>query len=167
MANQMKNIAGLSLDLHNWTRFVSMQPHYNLVYREEEREMLPLCQDQKIAVIPWSPLARGLLTGKRVKDGGETERARTDTFAKRLYTRNEDFAIADRVTEVAKAHGLPNAQIALAWMLSKPVITAPIIGATKLHHLEDAVAALSVKLTEQEIQQLEEDYQPHPVLGFS
>jgi aryl-alcohol dehydrogenase-like predicted oxidoreductase len=154
-------------DLHNWTRFVSMQPHYNLVYREEEREMLPLCQDQKIAVIPWSPLARGLLTGKRVKDGGETERARTDTFAKRLYTRDEDFAIADRVTEVAKARGLPNAQIALAWMLSKPVITAPIIGATKLHHLEDAVAALSVKLTEQEIQQLEEDYQPHPVLGFS
>jgi aryl-alcohol dehydrogenase-like predicted oxidoreductase len=154
-------------DLRNWTRFVSMQPHYNLVYREEEREMLPLCQDQKIAVIPWSPLARGLLTGKRVKDGGETERARTDTFAKRLYTRDEDFAIADRVTEVAKARGLPNAQIALAWMLSKPVITAPIIGATKLHHLEDAVAALSVKLTEQDIQRLEEDYQPHPVLGFS
>ena len=154
-------------DLHNWTRFVSMQPHYNLVYREEEREMLPLCQDQKIAVIPWSPLARGLLTGKRVKDGGETERARTDTFAKRLYTRVEDFAIADRVTEVAKARGLPNAQIALAWMLSKPVITAPIVGATKPGHLEDAVAALSVKLTEQEIQRLEEDYQPHPVLGFS
>ena len=153
-------------DWHNWTRFVSMQPHYNLVYREEEREMLPLCQDQKIAVIPWSPLARGLLTGQRVTDGGETERARTDTFAKRLYTRDEDFAIADRVTEVAKARGLPNAQIALAWMLSKPVITAPIVGATKLHHLEDAVAALSVKLTEQEIQRLEEDYQPHPVLGF-
>jgi aryl-alcohol dehydrogenase-like predicted oxidoreductase len=154
-------------DLHNWTRFVSMQPHYNLVYREEEREMLPLCQDQKIAVIPWSPLARGLLTGKRVKDGGETERARTDAFAKRLYVRDEDFAIADRVTEVAKARGLPNAQIALAWILSKPVITAPIIGATQLHHLEDAVAALSVKLTEHEIQRLEEGYQPHPVLGFS
>jgi aryl-alcohol dehydrogenase-like predicted oxidoreductase len=154
-------------DLHNWTRFVSMQPHYNLVYREEEREMLPLCQDQKIAVIPWSPLARGLLTGKRVKDGGETERARTDAFAKWLYARDEDFAIADRVTEVAKARGLPNAQIALAWILSKPVITAPILGATKLHHLEDAVAALSVKLTESEIQRLEEGYQPHPVLGFS
>jgi aryl-alcohol dehydrogenase-like predicted oxidoreductase len=154
-------------DLHGWTRFVSMQPHYNLVYREEEREMLPLCQDQKIAVIPWSPLARGLLTGKRVKDGGETERARTDAFAKRLYTREDDFAIADRVTEVAQARGLPNAQIALAWMLSKPVITAPIIGATKPHHLEDAVAALSVKLSEEEIHRLEEGYQPHMVLGFS
>jgi aryl-alcohol dehydrogenase-like predicted oxidoreductase len=154
-------------DLHGWTRFVSMQNHYNLVYREEEREMLPLCQDQKIAVIPWSPLARGLLTGKRVKDGGETARARTDAFAKHLYTRDEDFAIADRVTEVAKARGLPNAQIALAWMLSKPVVTAPIIGATKPGHLEDAVASLSVRLSEEEIRQLEEGYQPHPVLGFS
>jgi aryl-alcohol dehydrogenase-like predicted oxidoreductase len=154
-------------DLHGWTRFVSMQPHYNLVYREEEREMLPLCQDQKIGVIPWSPLARGLLTGKRVKDGGETARARTDGFAKMLYTRQDDFEIAERVTGVAGGRGLPNAQIALAWMLSKPVITAPIIGATKLNHLEDAVAALSVKLSEDEIRQLEESYQPHPVLGFS
>jgi 1-deoxyxylulose-5-phosphate synthase len=154
-------------DLHGWTRFVSMQPHYNLVYREEEREMLPLCQDQKIGVVPWSPLARGLLTGKRVKDGGETARARTDGFAKMLYTRETDFAIADRVTEVAEARGLPNAQIALAWMLSKPVITAPIIGATKPGHLEDAVAAVSVKLSEDEIRRLEEGYQPHPVLGFT
>lgn len=154
-------------DLHGWTRFVSMQPHYNLVYREEEREMLPLCQDQKIGVIPWSPLARGLLTGKRVKDGGETARARTDGFAKMLYTRQGDFAIADRVTEVAEARGLPNAQIALAWMLSKPAITSPIIGATKPGHIEDAVAALSVKLNEDEINRLEEGYQPHPVLGFS
>jgi aryl-alcohol dehydrogenase-like predicted oxidoreductase len=154
-------------DLHGWTRFVSMQNHYNLVYREEEREMLPLCQDQKIGVIPWSPLARGLLTGKRVKDGGETERARTDAFAKRLYTSDGDFAIADHVTEVAKARKLPNAQIALAWMLSKPVITAPIIGATKPGHIQDAVAALDVKLSEEEITKLEEGYQPHSVLGFA
>jgi aryl-alcohol dehydrogenase-like predicted oxidoreductase len=154
-------------DRHGWARFVSMQNHYNLVYREEEREMLPLCQDQEIAVIPWSPLARGLLTGKRVKDGGETERARTDAFGKSLYTRDEDFAVADRVSEVARSRGLPNAQIALAWMLSKPVITAPIIGATKPGHLEDAVASLSVKLSEEEIRRLEEGYRPHPVLGFS
>jgi aryl-alcohol dehydrogenase-like predicted oxidoreductase len=154
-------------DLHGWTRFVSMQPHYNLIYREEEREMLPLCQDQQIAVIPWSPLARGLLTGNRVKDGGETARARTDAFAKRLYTRQDDFAIATRVGEVAKARGLPDAQVALAWMLSKPVITAPIIGATKPGHIPDAVAAVSVKLSEDEIRRLEEGYQPHPVLGFS
>jgi 1-deoxyxylulose-5-phosphate synthase len=154
-------------DLHGWTRFVSMQNHYNLVYREEEREMLPLCLDQKIAVIPWSPLARGLLTGKRVRDGEETERARTDGFARMLYTRDADFAIADRVTEVAKARGLPNAQIALAWMLSKPVITAPIIGATKPGHIQDAVAALDIRLSEDEIRKLEESYQPHPVLGFA
>jgi aryl-alcohol dehydrogenase (NADP+) len=154
-------------DLHGWSRFVSMQPHYNLVYREEEREMLPLCQDQKIAVIPWSPLARGLLTGKRVKDGGETERARTDGYAKQLYAREVDFKVADRVGEVAQARGIPHAQVALAWMLAKPVITAPIIGATKINHLEDAVAALTVKLSEEEIRQLEELYQPHPVLGFS
>jgi 1-deoxyxylulose-5-phosphate synthase len=154
-------------DLHGWTRFVSMQNHYNLVYREEEREMIPLCLDQKIAVIPWSPLARGLLTGKRMRDGGETERARTDAFAKRLYSRDDDFAVADRVTEVAKARKLPNAQIALAWMLSKPAITAPIIGATKPGHLEDAVASLDVRLSEDEIRQLEQGYQTHPVLGFT
>ena len=156
-----------SADLHGWTRFVSMQPHYNLVYREEEREMLPLCQDQKIGVIPWSPLARGLLTGKRVKDGGETERARTDGFAKLLYTRDDDFKVADRVSEVAQRRGVPNAQVALAWMLANPVVTAPIIGATKMQHLEDAVAALSVSLSDEEIGQLEELYQPHPVLGHS
>ncbi len=154
-------------DLHGWTRFVSMQPHYNLIYREEEREMLPLCQDQKIGVIPWSPLARGLLTGNRVKGGGETERARTDGFGKRLYTRDEDFVIANRVSEVAQARGIPAAQVALAWMLSKPAITAPIIGATKMQHLEDAVAATAVSLTAEEIQRLEELYQPHPILGYS
>ncbi len=154
-------------DRHGWTRFVSMQPHYNLIYREEEREMLPLCQDQKIAVIPWSPLARGLLTGKRMRDGSETERARTDGFTRRLYTRDDDFAIATRVDEVAQARGVPGAQVALAWMLARSVITAPIIGATKLHHLEDAVAALSIRLSAEEIQRLEELYQPHPVLGHS
>jgi 1-deoxyxylulose-5-phosphate synthase len=153
-------------DLHGWARFVSMQPHYNLVYREEEREMLPLCQDQGIAVIPWSPLARGLLTGKRVKDGGETERARSDAFAKRLYTSDDDFAVANRVSEVASRRGVPEAQVALAWMLSKPVITSPIIGATKLNHLDDAVAAVSIKLSEDEIGRLEELYKTHPVLGF-
>jgi len=153
-------------DLRGWARFVSMQPHYNLVYREEEREMLPLCQDQGIAVIPWSPLGRGLLTGKRVKDGGETARARTDAFAKRLYISDDDFAVANRVSEIANQRGLPEAQVALAWMLSKPVVTSPIIGATKLGHLDDAVAAVSLKLTEDEIGRLEELYKPHPVLGF-
>jgi aryl-alcohol dehydrogenase-like predicted oxidoreductase len=152
-------------DLHGWTRFVSMQPHYNLVYREEEREMIPFCIDQKIAVIPWSPLARGLLTGKRSKERNETERARTDEFGKSLYKFDSDFDIVNRLTEVATEKGLPNAQVALAWMLSKPYITAPIIGASKPGHLEDAVAALSVKLTPDEIAHLEELYQPHPVLG--
>jgi len=153
-------------DLHGWTRFVSMQPHYNLIYREEEREMLPLCQDQKIAVIPWSPLARGLLTGKRTKDRNETERAKTDTFGKSLYDQEGDFDIVNRVTEIAAERGLPNAQIALAWMLKKPYITAPIIGASKEGHLEDAVAALSLKLSDEEVNRLEELYKPHPVLGF-
>jgi 1-deoxyxylulose-5-phosphate synthase len=152
-------------DLHGWTRFVSMQPHYNLIYREEEREMIPLCQDQKIAVIPWSPLARGLLTGKRSKERNETIRARTDEFGKKLYSADSDFDIVARLTEIATQRKLPNAQVALAWMLSKPAVTAPIIGASKPGHLEDAVAALSVKLTQNEITQLEELYQPHPVLG--
>jgi aryl-alcohol dehydrogenase-like predicted oxidoreductase len=153
-------------DVHGWARFVSMQPHYNLIYREEEREMLPLCLDQKIAVIPWSPLARGWLTRKPSKERNETMRAQTDLFSSRMYT-DEDTKIAQRVSDVAEARGLPMAQVALAWMLSKPVITAPIIGATKPQHLEDAVAALDVILTPEEIQLLEEDYQPHPVLGFS
>jgi len=154
-------------DLRGWTRFVSMQPHYNLVYREEEREMLPLCQDQKIAVIPWSPLARGFVASNRTNEGGVTDRGRTDAFGRSLYGRDEDFAVVSRITEVARARGIPNAQVALAWMLSKPYITAPIIGASKPHHLDDAVAALSVKLSEDEIRRLEEPYRPHPVLGFS
>ncbi len=153
-------------DLHGWTRFVSMQPHYNLVYREEEREMLPFCVDQKIAVIPWSPLARGLLTGKRSKERTETERAKTDSFGKSLYGAESDFEVVNRVTEIAAQKGIPDAQVALAWMLQKPAITAPIIGASKPGHLEDAVAALSVKLTAAETGKLEELYQPHPVLGF-
>src|SRR6266513_1498495 len=142
-------------DLHGWTRFVSMQPHYNLIYREEEREMLPLCQDQKIAVIPYSPVATGLLTRKPSKERNETLRAQTDDVGKRLYT-EEDLQIAQRVSEVAEARGLPMAQVALAWILSKPVVTAQIIGATKPHHLDDAVAAVSVQLTPDEIRHLEE-----------
>ena len=153
-------------DLHGWTRFASMQPHYNLAYREEEREMLPLCRDQKIAVIPWSPLARGLLAGGGVMGKGGTERARTDAFAKQLYAREEDFVVARRLNEVAAKRGTPSAQVALAWMLSKEAVTAPIVGATKLNHLEDATAAVSIKLSEEEIKLLEEPYIPHPVLGF-
>ncbi|QJD96338.1 aldo/keto reductase [Mucilaginibacter robiniae] len=158
--------AQYTADLHGWTRFVSMQPHYNLIYREEEREMIPFCQDQKIAIIPWSPLARGLLTGKRSKERNETERAKTDAFGKSLYGQDSDFDIVNRVSEIAEQRGLPNAQIALAWMLSKPYITSPIVGASKPGHLEDAVAAVSVKLSDEEVKQLEELYQPHPVLGF-
>ena len=153
-------------DLHGWTRFVSMQPHYNLIYREEEREMLPLCQDQQIAVIPYSPVAKGLLTRKPSKEQAETLRAQTDAIQRRLYN-EQDLTIAQRVSDVAEARGLPMAQVALAWMLSKPVVTAPIIGATKPHHLDDAVAAVSVKLTPEEVHQLEESYLPHPVLGDS
>jgi aryl-alcohol dehydrogenase-like predicted oxidoreductase len=151
-------------DLHGWTRFVSMQPHYNLIYREEEREMIPLCKDQKIAVIPWSPLARGVLTRKSDKAKNETERSKTDAFGKTLYS-DKDYEIVDRVTEIAGQHGLPNAQIALAWMLTKPYITSPIIGASKPGHLEDAVAALDVKLSNEEIKKLEELYEPHKVSG--
>jgi aryl-alcohol dehydrogenase-like predicted oxidoreductase len=152
-------------DLHGWARFVSMQPYYNLVYREEEREMLPLCQDQKIAVIPWSPLARGLLTRKPSKERNETLRAQTDAYGKSLYN-DEDLKIVLHLSNVAEARGLPMTQVALAWMLSKPVITAPIIGATRLHHLDDAVAAISIQLTSDEINQLEAAYQPHTVIGL-
>ena len=154
-------------DLNGWARFVSMQPHYNLIYREEEREMLPLCRDQKIAVIPWSPLARGRLARKPALEAGTTERSRTDAFAKGIYTREDDSVIINRVDEIAVARGIPNAQVSLAWMLANETITAPIIGATKLNHLEDAVAALSVKLSEEEIHKLEESYQPHTIAGFS
>src|SRR5579862_7704761 len=127
---------------HGWTRFVSMQNHYNLIYREEEREMIPQCVDQGVAVLPWSPLARGLLAGSRTREGERlTTRARTDSFGDSLYTPDVDFDVIDRVAEVARNRGVPSAQVALAWLLHKPAVTAPIVGATKLEHLEDAVAA--------------------------
>src|ERR1700749_3790498 len=149
-------------ELNGWTKFVSMQPHYNLIYREEEREMLPLCVDQKIAVIPWSPLARGVLT-RKPEERNDTKRAQTDAFGKSLYNQASDMEIVKRVTEIAAQHGVPNAQVAMAWMLTKPVITSPIIGASKPGHLEDAVAALSLKLSDEEIKRLEEPYLPHSV----
>lgn len=152
-------------DLHGFTRFVSMQPHYNLIYREEEREMIPFCIDQKIAIIPWSPLARGLLTGKRTAARNETLRAQTDEYGKKLYQKESDFAIVNAVNALAEKRGLPPAQIALAWVLSKPYITAPIVGASKPGQLEDAVAALEVQLSPEEINSLESLYEPHPVLG--
>ena len=149
-------------------RFVSMQNHYNLVYREEEREMLPLCREEGIAVIPWSPLARGFLAGNRRKqDLGETVRAKTDEYAHKLYYQESDFEVVRRVSEVAARRGVPNAQVALAWVLAQPGITAPIIGASKMTHLEDAVAALSLKLDDAELKSLAEPYQPHAILGHS
>jgi len=153
---------------HGWTKFVSMQPQYNLVYREEEREMLPLCKDQGIGVIPWSPLARGFLAGGRASPGeGNTERARTDEFAPRLYYREPDFAVVDAVGEIAKARGVSNMQVALAWVLRNSTITAPIIGTSKAHHLEDAVAALSITLSDDEVRALEAPYKPKPVLDHA
>jgi len=153
-------------DLHGWTRFVSMQNHYNLVYREEEREMLPLCRAEKVGVIPWSPLARGFLTGTRQRGGGaETTRSRTDEFAANMYFKETDFRIVDRVLDLAKRRGVAPAQIALAWVLHQPGVTAPIVGASKTHHLEEAVAALEIELADDERRFLEELYQPHPVLG--
>ena len=154
-------------ELRNWTRFVAMQNHYNLIYREEEREMIPLCRDQGIALIPWSPLARGFLAGNRSKSASETARSKTDEYAHQMYYQDDDFAVVERVTEIAQRRGLPNMQIALAWILSKPGITAPIIGASKPHHLDDAIAALSVKLSGEEIKRLEEPYRPHRILGHS
>jgi len=154
-------------DLHHWTRFVSMQNHYNLLYREEEREMMGLCLDEGVAVIPWSPLARGRLT--RPWHGEKTHRLETDAFGKSLYSRTEeaDHKVVDRLGQVAEARNVPRAQLALAWLLAKPGVTSPIVGTTKPHHLEDAAAALSIKLTPEEIASLEEPYTPHPVLGFS
>jgi aryl-alcohol dehydrogenase (NADP+) len=160
--------AQFTAERYGWSRFVSMQNHYNLVYREEEREMIPLCIDQGIGLIPWSPLARGFFAGDRSRQGGgETLRAQLDEFARELYFREEDFAVAGRVAEVAGEHKASGSQIALAWLLHKPYITAPIIGASKLDHLDQAVAALGIKLTAGEIQRLEELYRPHPVLGHS
>ena len=151
---------------NGWTRFVSMQNHYNLLYREEEREMIAQCLDQGVGVIPWSPLARGFLTGTRSRMGERrTTRAETDAFQDVLYGRDEDFDVIDRLSEVAIARSDAPAQVALAWLLHKPGITAPIVGATKLEHLEDALAAAELSLTTEEIERLEEPYVTHPVLG--
>ena len=155
-------------ETHGWTKFISMQNHYNLVYREEEREMIPLCIDQGIGLVPWSPMARGFFAGNRKRGGGgETSRANSDPFAKGLYFREEDFIVADCVADVAKERGVSGSQIALAWILSKPYVASPIIGATKMDHLDQAIAALDIKLSEDEIKRLEEPYKPHPVLGHS
>jgi 1-deoxyxylulose-5-phosphate synthase len=153
-------------ELHGYERFVTMQNHYNLVYREEEREMIPACLDQGVGLIPWSPLARGFLTGNRRKeDKGETTRAKSDDFAHSMYYQDSDFAVVDRVSEIARRRGVSNAQVALAWLLAKPGVTAPIIGASKLQHLEEALKALALELTDEEIKALEEPYRPHRVLG--
>ncbi len=154
-------------DLHGWTRFVTMQNHYNLLYREEEREMIGLCQSENIGVIPWSPLARGRLT--RPWQGESTKRSQTDKFGNGMYSKTEaaDRQVVDRLCPIAEKRGAPCAQLALAWLLSRPAVTAPIVGASKPHHLQDAVSALALRLTPEEIAALEEPYTPHPVLGFS
>lgn len=153
---------------NGWTRFSSMQNHYNLIYREEEREMLKLCEAEGVGVIPWSPLARGLLARPYATEGA-TSRFKTDPISKTLYNASAeaDRIVIEKVSEIAKRRNVSQAQIALAWLLHKPVVTAPIIGATKSHHLEDAVAALSIKLTEEEMSELENGYVPHSVAGFS
>jgi aryl-alcohol dehydrogenase-like predicted oxidoreductase len=152
---------------YGWAKFVTMQPHYNLLYREEEREMLKLCVDQGVGVIPWSPLARGRLA--RPWAAETTKRSESDGYAKNLYTKTAeaDKLVVERLAKVAGERGVPMAQVALAWLLTKPAIAAPIVGATKLHHLADAVAAVELKLTPEEVKALEEPYVPHPVLGLS
>lgn len=151
---------------HGWTRFVAMQNHYNLVYREEEREMNPLCRAQGVGLIPWSPLARGFLAGNRTRErAGETTRAKSDSFAHAMYYQEGDFAIVDREIEIAAKHGVAPAQIAIAWLLRQPGLTAPIIGASKIEQLEQAVAALDIELSDEECATLEAPYQPHPILG--
>jgi len=153
---------------NGWTRFHSMQNHYNLIYREEEREMIPLCLDQGVGVIPWSPLARGFVTGTRTRSGERrTTRAETDKFTDSLYGRPEDFDVADRVAEVAGERGVPAAQLALSWLMHRPGVTAPIVGATKLEHLEDALAAAELDMSAEDMLRLEEPYVPHPVLGHA
>jgi aryl-alcohol dehydrogenase (NADP+) len=155
-------------DIMGWTRFVAMQNHYNLVYREEEREMLPLCLEEGIGVIPWSPLARGFLSGNRTRqDWGETPRAKSDGFAHDMYYQESDFEVVERVVEIAEQHCVTPSQIALAWLLQKPGVTSPIIGASKMDHLEQDVAALEIKLSGEEVERLEQPYRPHPVLGHT
>jgi aryl-alcohol dehydrogenase-like predicted oxidoreductase len=149
-------------------RFVSMQNHYNLIYREEEREMMPLCRQEGIAITPWSPLARGFVAGnRRPEDFGDTVRAKTDDYGKKLYYQPSDFKVVDRLSEIATKRGLPNTQVALAWVLAQPGMTSPIIGASKIAHLDDAIAALDLKLDDTELYSLAAPYQPHPVLGHS
>jgi len=153
---------------NGWTPFVSMQNHYNLVYREEEREMIPQCIAQGVAILPWSPLARGLLAGNRTREGERlTVRAQTDSFGESLYTPEVDFAVVERVVDVAEARSVAPAQVALAWLLHKPGVTAPIVGATKTEHLDDALAAEQLELSADEIASLEEPYVPHAVSGHS
>jgi len=154
-------------DSRGFSRFVSMQNHYNLVYREEEREMIPLCRAEGIGLIPWSPMARGFLAGNRVPEGkqGETVRAKSDDFAQSLYFQPDDFAVAERAREVAAMRNVKPAQVALAWIATRPGVTAPIVGATKPGHLEEAIAALDIALDAEEVKKLEEPYRPHGVLG--
>jgi len=153
-------------EINGWTKFVSMQNHYNLVYREEEREMNPLCLDQGIGLIPWSPMARGFLAGNRTRGGGgETTRAKNDPFAKEMYFREDDFVVADRAAEVAKELNVTGPQVGLAWLLNKPNVAAPIIGSSKIEHLDQAIAAMDIQLTDEQVERLEDAYQPHPVLG--
>jgi 1-deoxyxylulose-5-phosphate synthase len=153
-------------EMNGWTKFVSMQNHYNLVYREEEREMIPLCVDSGVGLIPWSPMARGFFA-RNSQGGQETIRAKTDGFFKELYGRDDDFLVANRAAEVAKERGMTSSQIALAWVLSKAYIAAPIIGSSKEAHFDQAIAALEIKLSDEEVKRLEEFYLPHPVLGHS
>jgi aryl-alcohol dehydrogenase (NADP+) len=153
---------------NGWTKFISMQNHYNLVYREEEREMNPLCLDMGVGLIPWSPLARGFLAGNRTRDkGGETTRSKSDPFAFDMYYQDADFTVVDRVKELAARMGHRPAQVALAWVMNKPGVDSPIIGATKMYQLEDAEVAAGIKLSKEEMDYLEEPYVPHPVLGHS
>jgi aryl-alcohol dehydrogenase-like predicted oxidoreductase len=153
-------------DRHGWARFDSMQNHYNLVYREEEREMIPLCIDQGVGVIPWSPLARGFLAGNRTKEkGGATTRSKSDEYAHSLYYQDDDFTIVDRLRTVAAQAGCTMPQAAVAWMLSKPGLTAPIVGASKPEHLDQAIDAVSIRLTPEQVKTLEEPYRPHRIMG--
>ena len=158
--------AQYTAEKNGWTKFVSMQNHYNLIYREEEREMIPLCLDQGVGVIPWSPLARGVLAGNRTRSGERhTTRSSTDPFTDYLYDQPTDFDVVESAQQVAAARGVPTAQVALAWLLAQPGVTAPIVGSTKLSHLEDALAAEELTLSEDEVASLEKPYVPHPVLG--
>ncbi len=158
--------AQYTAEAHGWAKFVSMQNHYNLIYREEEREMIPLCLDQGVGCIPWSPLARGVLAGTRTREGGRnTTRSSTDPFTDYLYSQPTDFDVVEAADEVARGRGVPTAQVALAWLLGKPGVTAPIVGSTKEHHLRDALNAEALSLTGDEVEALEKPYVAHPVLG--